>query len=60
MSYGGPGDTDAVVEFRPDGSGTRVTLRQRGFTEPELRAVHERGWNRCFEGMARVLAETAG
>ena len=58
--YGGPGDTDAVVEFQPDGSGTRVTLRQRGFTDPELRAVHERGWNRCFEGMARVLAETAG
>ena len=58
--YGGPGDTDAAVEFRPDGTGTRVTLRQRGFTDPALRAAHERGWSRCFEGMARLLAETAG
>ena len=58
--YGGPGDTIAVVEFRPDGTGTRVTLRQRGFTESALRAAHERGWNRCLEGMARLLAETAG
>ena len=56
----GPGDTDAVVEFRPDGAGTRVTLRQRGFTESALRTAHERGWNRCLEGMARLLAETAG
>jgi NAD(P)-dependent dehydrogenase (short-subunit alcohol dehydrogenase family)/uncharacterized protein YndB with AHSA1/START domain len=57
---GGPGDTDAVVEFCPDGTGTRVTLRQRGFTESALWAAHERGWNRCLEGMARLLAETAG
>jgi hypothetical protein len=57
--YGGPADTDAVVEFRPNGAGTRVTLRHRGLIDPALRAAHERGWDRCFEGMARLLAETA-
>jgi hypothetical protein len=57
--YGGPADTDAVVEFRSYGAGTRVTLRHRGFIDPALRAAHEHGWDRCFEGMARLLAETA-
>jgi uncharacterized protein YndB with AHSA1/START domain len=58
--YGGPGDTEAVVDFLPDGTGTHVMLRQCGFTDPALREAHERGWNRCFEGMARLLAATVG
>ena len=56
--YGGPGDTEAVVEFYPEGAGTRAVLRQRGFTDPALWEAHERGWKRCFDGMERLLAET--
>jgi uncharacterized protein YndB with AHSA1/START domain len=58
--YGGPGDTEAVVEFHPDGTGTRAVLRQRGFTDPALWEAHARGWKRCFDGMERLLAETEG
>ena len=58
--YGGPGDTEAIVEFHPDGMGTRAVLRQRGFTDPALSEAHARGWKRCFDGMERLLAETEG
>jgi uncharacterized protein YndB with AHSA1/START domain len=55
--YGGPGDTEAVVWLHPDGAGTRVMLRQRGFTDPALREAHESGWNCCFDTMDRLLAD---
>ena len=53
--YGGPGDTEACVEFHSEPAGTRVVLRQHGFTDSKLYEAHERGWNRCFDGMKRLL-----
>jgi NAD(P)-dependent dehydrogenase (short-subunit alcohol dehydrogenase family)/uncharacterized protein YndB with AHSA1/START domain len=58
--YGGPGDTEVIVEFHPDETGTRMVLRQHGFTDLALREAHARGWNRCFDGMERLMAEVEG
>ncbi|HVH80367.1 MAG TPA: SDR family NAD(P)-dependent oxidoreductase [Stellaceae bacterium] len=54
--YGGPGDTEAFVEFHSDGAGTRMVLQQHGFTDRKLYEAHEHGWKRCFDGMERLLA----
>ena len=54
--FGGPGDTHVDIRFLSDGTATRVVLRQHGFPDARLYDAHERGWNRCFDGMQRLLA----
>jgi len=42
--------------LRRDGDGTTVTLTHTGFTNPEIRGMHEHGWNGTLESLARYLA----
>ncbi len=53
--FDGPGDTSVVVEFEK-GDGTHVTLVQQHLPHQEAVEAHRRGWERCFEGMARRRA----
>jgi len=52
---GGPGDTSVTVAFVDDGPDTRIVLRHTGFPTETTRQGHERGWLRCFDGLARLL-----
>lgn len=52
--------TVVTVEFVPDGSGTRVTLEQRGFADESDRDSHDHGWQGCLDNLERrVIASVA-
>lgn len=51
----GAGNTLVAIEFIDKGKETAVTLTQTGLTSVEARNAHERGWNRCFDGIEHVL-----
>jgi uncharacterized protein YndB with AHSA1/START domain len=52
----GSAATLVEVEFADDGGGTMVTLTHTGFTNPEVRAMHDHGWNGTFDSLERYLA----
>ena len=52
---GSPGDTVVSVEFLAQGARTNVVLTQFGFGNEESRGQYERGWNRCFREMDKLL-----
>ena len=51
----GAGNTLVAIEFIDKGKDTAVTLTQTGLASVEARNAHERGWNRCFDGIEHVL-----
>ena len=44
-----------AIEFIGKGKDTAVTLTQTGLANVEARNAHEKGWNRCFDGIEHVL-----
>ena len=53
----GSAGTLVVVDFVEDGEGTEVVVTHSGFATPELRDMHEHGWNACLDNLERrVLA----
>jgi len=52
---GSPGDTEVSIEFLARGARTDVVLTQFGFRNEESRGEYERGWNRCFREMDKLL-----
>jgi imidazolonepropionase-like amidohydrolase/uncharacterized protein YndB with AHSA1/START domain len=57
---GSPGDTEVSIEFLARGARTDVVLTQFGFGNEESRGQYERGWNRCFREMDKLLAAVPG
>ena len=52
---GSPGDTEVTVEFSARGGRTDLVLTQTGFRSEESRWQYERGWQRCFREMEKLL-----
>jgi uncharacterized protein YndB with AHSA1/START domain len=48
-------ETLVTVEFQPRGTFTEVFLTHEGFSNAEARADHNRGWNGCFDILAKEL-----
>ena len=42
-------DTLVTVEIRPLGEGSELTLTHEGFADEAMAALHNGGWNACFE-----------
>jgi NAD(P)-dependent dehydrogenase (short-subunit alcohol dehydrogenase family)/uncharacterized protein YndB with AHSA1/START domain len=53
--FDGPGDTSVVVELERS-EGTRMTLVQTHLPHREALEAHRRGWERCFDGMAKSVS----
>jgi uncharacterized protein YndB with AHSA1/START domain len=51
----GPGTTLVTLKFVPAGEGIIVILTQTGFASQAARQAHEKGWNRCFDGIEHSL-----
>jgi NAD(P)-dependent dehydrogenase (short-subunit alcohol dehydrogenase family)/uncharacterized protein YndB with AHSA1/START domain len=51
----GPGKTLATIEFFERAGSTKVVLTQIGFPSDAARDAHDRGWARCFGGIAKVF-----
>lgn len=60
MPDGATIDTDMEVTFRQEHGQTRMTIVQRGFPTAELRDEFANGWPSILDGLARVVAATAG
>jgi uncharacterized protein YndB with AHSA1/START domain len=55
----GSAGTLVVVDFNDDGDATEVVVTHSGFATPELRDMHEHGWNGCLDNLERrVLSAT--
>lgn len=52
---GSPGDTEVTIEFTAHEGRTNIVLTQLGFRNEESRGQYERGWNRCFREMDKLL-----
>jgi len=52
---GSPGDTEVSVDFLARGARTDIVLTQFGFRNEKSRGQYERGWNRCFREMDKLL-----
>lgn len=48
--------TTVTVTLGGLGSGTELNLRHEGFTSPQARDDHERGWTDCLERLPGLLA----
>jgi glutathione S-transferase len=46
-------ETEVIVEFRPDGDGTLMTLTQHSFADEHQRDLHNQGWSSSFNDLAR-------
>lgn len=51
----GPGKTMVTIEFVPESSGTKILLTQTGLPSEAARDAHDKGWQRCFDGIAKVV-----
>jgi serine/threonine protein kinase len=49
-------ETQVTVEFRPNGSGTDLTLTHERFRDEGQRQGHAKGWTGCLERLARKLS----
>jgi uncharacterized protein YndB with AHSA1/START domain len=52
----GSAGTLVVVDFNDDGDGTEVVVTHSGFATPELRDMHEHGWNGCLDNLERRVS----
>jgi imidazolonepropionase-like amidohydrolase/uncharacterized protein YndB with AHSA1/START domain len=50
-----PGSTEVTIEFFEQAGSTRILLTQAGFQSEESRGQYERGWNRCFGEMDKLV-----
>ena len=48
-------ETTVSVEFRLHGEGTELLLEHAPFVEPQVRALHEAGWETCFKALDAML-----
>lgn len=55
----GSHETLVTVEFLARGNSTEVILTHTGFATEALREDHDRGWNGCFDVLAKVLESTS-
>lgn len=51
----GPGNTLVTIEFVDKGKATAMILTQTGFSGEAARDAHEKGWNRCSDGIEQLL-----
>ena len=51
----GPGKTLVTIEFFEQAGSTKVVLRQTGFPSDAARDAHDKGWARCFGGIAKLF-----
>jgi uncharacterized protein YndB with AHSA1/START domain len=54
LDPGGP-ETEVTVEFFARGNSTEVVLSHAGLGTAKVREEHNRGWNGCFDVLAKVL-----
>ena len=52
----GPGNTLVVIEFVQQGTATKVVLTQTALPSEAARDAHDKGWRRCFDGIASALS----
>jgi len=55
----GSPETLVTVEFFAHGNSTEVVLTHATFSTQQLRDEHDRGWNGCFDVLAKVLGTTS-
>jgi uncharacterized protein YndB with AHSA1/START domain len=55
----GSEETLVTVEFFERGNATEVVLTHAAFSTKALRDDHDRGWNGCFDVLAKVLKSPA-
>lgn len=55
----GSPETLVTVEFFARGNSTEVILTHAVFSTQQLRDEHDRGWNGCFDVLAKVLQTTS-
>lgn len=48
-------ETEVVVELKPDGDGTLLTLTQQTFETANDRDMHNMGWSSSFNDLARLV-----
>jgi uncharacterized protein YndB with AHSA1/START domain len=53
----GPGNTLVTIQFLQQGPSTKVVLTQTGLPSEAARDAHNKGWQRCLDGIAKVLPE---
>ena len=53
----GPGRTMVTIEFMAESSGTKIMLTQTGLPSEAARDAHDKGWKRCFNGIAKVAGQ---
>jgi NAD(P)-dependent dehydrogenase (short-subunit alcohol dehydrogenase family)/uncharacterized protein YndB with AHSA1/START domain len=51
----GPGKTFVTIEFFEQAGSAKVVLTQTGFPSDAARDAHDRGWARCFRGIAKLF-----
>lgn len=47
--------SQVTLRFRPDGSGTSLTLKHEFFFDEEARDDHDRGWNEALDNLAAFM-----
>ncbi|HET9405981.1 MAG TPA: SDR family NAD(P)-dependent oxidoreductase [Candidatus Sulfotelmatobacter sp.] len=53
-----PGYTLVSVRFESVGEATKLILTQEGLPNEAAHAAHDKGWQRCFDGIASLLGQT--
>ena len=53
----GPGKTLVTIEFLRQGDSTKIVLTQSGLPKEAARNAHDKGWNRCLDGISKLLSE---
>jgi uncharacterized protein YndB with AHSA1/START domain len=54
-AHPGSEETEVTVEFFARGDSTEVVLTHAVFGSAKMRDEHDRGWNGCFDVLAKVL-----
>src|SRR5207302_11171676 len=52
----GLGNTLVTIDFFEQGRKTKVVLTQTGLPSEVARDAHDKGWRRCFDGIAKLLS----
>jgi uncharacterized protein YndB with AHSA1/START domain len=50
-----PGNTLVTIEFLEQGHTTKVVLMQTDLPSEAAREAHDKGWQRCFNGIEELL-----